>query len=130
LPAKTTTPKPSTARDKLAGLLKPLLPRGWAIVPYARNLDALSRTTVMLHATAIRPAPAAPQGAVEVDYVVSVITHLTEPTKASEALDENVLDLMHALDSADWLLIKEATPTEFQKQLAWDITITVITRKD
>lgn len=119
-----------TARDKLADLLKPLLPATWVIVPFARNLTRTDKTVVMLHATEIRPAPAAPMGAVEVDYVVSVTSFQTDSTEAQKELDDSVTDLTLALSGQSWVSFRTATPTTVSDYFAWDVNITVISRKE
>jgi hypothetical protein len=126
LPAKE--PKAKTTREQLAAELKPLLPRTWKIIPYARNLDDANQTRVMLHATDIHPAPA--MGALETDYTITVISPKADPTGAQTDLDDDVLNVLHALDGITWLMFRNASPTVVQDYLSWDINITVITRKD
>jgi hypothetical protein len=127
LPAKKAPP-PLTTREQLAAQLRPLLPKAWKLIPYSRNLDVLSQTAVMFHATAIRPT--AIQGVIEVDYTVSVISPKVDTDRAQTDLDDDVLEVIHALDTLDWLLFREATPTVVQDNLSWDITITVNTNKE
>lgn len=119
-----------TVRDKLAAQLKTRLPKGWVIVPFARNLDTVSKTTVMLHATEIRPSDAA-QGLLEVDFIVTVVSPLTDVTRAADDLDDQVLDLILDLQTdAPGLVFRNATPTLVQDYLAWDINTTIHARKD
>lgn len=128
MPVKRTPTKPQTTRQQLVSHVKPLLPRGWKIVPYSRNLDRLAQTTVMFHATEIRPGTS--QGTHEVDFVVSISSPKTDSTNAQIDLDDDVLALVHALDTLPWLMFRQATPTTVQDALSWDVTVTVITRKD
>jgi hypothetical protein len=119
-----------TTRDKLAAQLEERMPAEWVIVPFARNLDRPSKTTVMLHATEVRPSTAA-QGVVEVDFVVTVISPKTDVTNAQDDLDDQVLDLILTLrDSAPGLVFRSASPTLVQDVLAWDINTTIHARKD
>lgn len=118
-----------TTRDKLSAQLRERIPAGWVIVPFSRNLDSLSKTTVMLHATEIRTGPA--QGLLEVDYTVSVISPLTDVTAAQNQLDDDVLDVILDLqESAPGLVFKNASPSLVQDYLAWDINTTIHARKD
>jgi hypothetical protein len=119
-----------TARDALANLLGPLLPDSWVVAPYARTIERIDKTVVMLHATEIRPAPAAPGSSVEVDYVVSVTSPKTDETVAQTALDDDVTTLCLALGSTSWVIFRNATPTTVSSYFAWDVNITVISRKD
>ncbi|ROS57202.1 hypothetical protein [Frigoribacterium sp. PhB118] len=121
-------PVDQSTRQKLANALKPLLPKAWKIVPYSRNLDTIELTTVMLHATEIRPATSA-VGALETDFVISVISPKADPTSAQQDLDDDVLALVLDLYGMG-VIIRQATPTVVQDNLSWDITITVIARKD
>jgi hypothetical protein len=121
---------PDTARDNLAAQLKTRLPKGWVIVPFSRNLDTVSKTTVMLHATEIRPSVAA-QGLLEVDFIVTVVSPLTDVTSAADELDDQVLDLILDLQTdAPGLVFHNATPTLVQDYLAWDLNTTIHARKD
>jgi hypothetical protein len=122
--------KPRTSREQLVDLLRPLLPKTWKLVPFSRGLDTPSQVTVMVHATAIRDAPAAPQGALETEFTLSVIDPQTDPERAQGALDDEVLELIHALKAVPFLIWESAEPTLVQDSLSWDIKTTVITRKD
>lgn len=121
-------PADQSTREKLAATLAPLLPKAWKIVPYSRNLDTVELTTVMLHATEIRPATSA-SGALETDFVISIISPKADPTAAQQDLDDDVIALVLELFSMG-VIIRQATPTVVQNNLSWDVTITVIARKD
>lgn len=119
-----------STRDKLAKQLTERMPADWVVVPFTRNIDRPSKTTVMLHATEIRPASAA-QGLLEVDYIVTVISPKSDVTHAQADLDDQVLDLILTLrDSAPGLIFRSATPTLVQDLLSWDINTTIHARKD
>lgn len=119
-----------STREQLAEALKPLLPPDWRILPYSRNVDRLSQTTVMLHAAEIRPAPSAPGGAVETDFTITVMDPQTDAERAQGSLDDDVIELTLALGSIHWLVFRNAEPTKVQEYLSWDINTTTITRKD
>lgn len=120
----------NTTRDQLAAQLRERIPASWVIVPFSRNLDALAKTTVMLHATEIRPSSAA-QGVLEVDYTISVISPLADVTEAQAQLDDDVLALLLSLQSdAPGLVFKDAQPALVQNFLSWDISTTIHARKD
>lgn len=119
-----------TVREQLVEHLMPLLPATWVVVPYSRNLDSPSRPTLMVHATTIRRAPAAPQGALETEYTLTVIEPQADPTRAQGALDDELLQLITALEAIPYLMWDSAEPVLFQEFYAWDIKTTVITRKD
>ena len=123
--------KPQTTREQLVEALTPLLPKAWKVVPYSRNLDALSAPTVMVHLSNITRAPAAPQGALLSEFTVSVLDPQTDPERAQGALDDEVMDLIHAIDDLPgWIVWDSAEPTLVGDYLAWDLKTTVVSRKD
>ena len=119
-----------TTRDELAEQLLERLPADWVIVPFSRNLDTVSKTTVMLHATEIRPGTT--QGLLEVDYVITVISPKSDATNAQDDLDDQVLNVILPLrDSAPGLVFRNAVPsTTTGDNFAWDINTTIHARKD
>ncbi|MET4053588.1 hypothetical protein ABID81_002966 [Frigoribacterium sp. PvP054] len=118
-----------TTRQQLADALKPALPAAWVLVPYSRNLDVLSKVTVMLHASRIERAPAAPMGALVSQFTITVIDPQDDPTRAWGALDDEVMELIFALDElgVQWTA---AEPVLVQNNLGWEITIDIVSRKE
>lgn len=121
----------ASIRAQLAASLKPLLSTGWRIIDHQDNLDTFTSPVVMLKQQEIEPAPAAPAGAHIVTLVVTIADPKTDPGPAEDSLDENVDNLIHALDSIDYLNWTKATKVLFQdRYLAYDINLEVISRKE
>ena len=89
-----------TVRAQLEADLKPHLPRGWRLIPYATNLDVIDQHTVMTLQESIERVPEAPIGAVKVDFKVIIIEPKTDPKTAEDALDDAVTDLLLSLNKA------------------------------
>lgn len=114
-----------TIRSDLAAALQPSLPKAWRIVPHNTDLDVVDRTVVMLHQKSIERAPEAPAGALRVIFSVLVIQPKVEPGTADDSLDEDVADLLLALDktrAVTWQRADRATWADTNP--AWDITVT------
>ena len=112
----------------LAGMLRPLLPRAWRIVPSQTNLDTLSTTVVMLKQMSLERHPIVPQGAHLVSFVVTIISPLHDTEKAEDDLDDKVNALIHALDTLDieWTRAEKVLAGA---TLGYDITLTLTSRK-
>ncbi|TFC94572.1 hypothetical protein E3T28_14820 [Cryobacterium sinapicolor] len=119
-----------TARQQLEAELRKLVPKTWKIVAYQDGLDTLDKVTLMLKQSAIEKAPAAPQGAHIVSYVLTLIDPALDAQKAEIALDASVDDLLFKLDGIQWLTWSRAEKVQFSDtNMAYDVTVEVITRK-
>jgi len=114
--------------------LKPLLPRGWELVPYTRVLDAIEKPTVMVRLNSISRLPEAPMAAHITEYVVTIVNPAADPGQADAALDDDIADLLHALDQTrneHGLPVLRWTRAErviyAETYLAFDISVEVIT---
>lgn len=118
-------------RDYLEAQLKPLLPRTWKIVPVQRNLDALSRVTVMLKQQKISKEPSAPLSHHLLDFIVTVICPNTDVATAEVKLDDQVDDLIFAIDATKNVRWTDATKVVFgnAEYPAYDITVQVLSQK-
>lgn len=117
-------------RKALAALLRPKLPRAWKIIPYQTNIDTPDRVVVMLKLESIVRTPAAPLGAHDVKFVVTIVSPLTDVEKAEDALDAQVDALLHKLDELGiaWTI---AEKVKFDDQhLAFDISLTLTSTKE
>lgn len=86
-------------RARLVASLKAVCPTGWVFINSERNIDRFSRTTVLVRQRSIVRAAEAPQGAHMVAFVVTIIDPATALDAAETALDDEVDDLLHAIDS-------------------------------
>lgn len=114
--------------------LKPLLPRAWSLVPYTRVPDAINRTTVIVGLRSIERLPEAPMASHVTEYVVTIASPAADPAQADEDLDDDIADLLHALDMLRddsgrpilrWTRAERAVLSD--TYLAFDITVNVIT---
>ncbi|SEM73404.1 hypothetical protein [Cryobacterium luteum] len=116
-------------RHVLAELLKPLLPLAWRIVPYQVTLDSPATVVVMLKQTRIERTAAAPQGAHDIGFTVTISSPHDDFEKAEDALDDQVNTLIHALDGLGiaWTTAEKVLDGT---RLAYDITLTLISKKE
>jgi hypothetical protein len=118
-----------TAREQLVEALRPLLPPTWVVVPFSRNLDVISHPTVMVHASRIERSPAAPLSKHIVTFTVTVLDPQKDPTRGQGALDDEVNELIFALDQITFANFLSAEPSFVQDYLGWDVALEVITGK-
>lgn len=123
-----------TVRGWVEAQLKPLLPPTWRLVPYSRNVDELTRTTVMLRLQRVVKLPEAPSGAYQAEWTLSIIFPGQDVTRAQKMLDQQLFELLDAiLDlratglNIDW---SDAQSAVFDERYeAFDITIRTILEK-
>lgn len=117
----------TNARTYLAETLRPLLPKGWQIVPYADTVDALSRPVVMLQQKRITPSASAPLGRHSVEFSVILLTPGTNLDRIEDDLDEQVDLLLYALEDLPTLVWTSAERAVFDNAHGWEISITLDT---
>lgn len=83
----------------LAGL-KPALPKGWRLIPYGTDPGAIDRVTVLVWVESINREVNAPNTHRRVAYTLTVIEPKTEPGASDDALDNDLFDLLDALDES------------------------------
>lgn len=120
----------SAARQLLADKLTELLPTH-KIVRAQRNVDTISKPTVVIKQQSIIPAPAAPLSHYQVTFVVTIVSAHADIEKAEDDLDELVPDLIRKLDSIGWLLFESAEKASYaDSNLCYDLRIQTITAKE
>ncbi|SMQ73476.1 hypothetical protein [Agreia sp. VKM Ac-1783] len=119
----------STPRQTLATVLKPLIPTGWRIVPDERTTGISDQTKVTFKLTQITRNAAAPQAAHDIEFIVTITSPREDISKAEDELDDDVVTLLHALDTAGipWTV---ATKVLDKDRLGYDITLTLTSEKD
>jgi hypothetical protein len=119
-------------RQWVADQLKPFVePRGWLFVRYSTSLSKLSRPVAMLKLQALRRTPEAPGSGHTVEFVLTLIDPAIDPEKREDSLDENLIELVYALDTIPNVRWTNAQRVMFDdKNLAFDITLEVLTSKD
>ena len=119
-----------TARAQLAAAIAPLLPTDWQLIPYQDSLDTLSSVVVMLKLENIEKGPTAPIGSYLTNFTVTIADPSTDPEKAEDRLDGDVISLLAALDAINFTLWRTATKVMFNNNnLAYDIAVSVVTNK-
>lgn len=87
-------------REEIAALVGAGLDASVDVIPFARNIDPPSKSTVMVRIDAVRPSKAT--GALwEVDAALVLIAAKTAPGPADEELDALLQDVLYALDQQD-----------------------------
>lgn len=119
-----------TVRGWLEEQLVPLLPAKWRVIPYQRMPQTLDRPTVLFKQLSFTPLPEAPAGHLQVEVVITVADPHSDQDRAEDALDDEVLELVFALDSLNnltWSTAQKVLVNE--TYLGWDITCSTISAK-
>lgn len=120
-----------TLRAWFSAQIKPLLPTGWRYIPNQDTPATITVTTVVYKLLEIEPLPEAPIGANRNTIVLTVLSPHEDDVKAEDALDNEVIDLVTALDGhgqVSWSGAKKVRDPKTDR-LAWDVTVTVITTR-
>ncbi|NYE20514.1 hypothetical protein [Microbacterium immunditiarum] len=122
----------SSVRAQVAAMLAPFVSDEWTVKPHTvKQVDTLARPTLFIEHTGIDPLEVSPFGHVQSTVVVTVLSHLTDYSKAEDALDVPVLELITDLDTDDRLEFRNARKTSVHDTyLGWAIELTVITAKE
>ncbi|KRC60917.1 hypothetical protein ASE14_08125 [Agromyces sp. Root81] len=123
-----------TLRTKLTAAVKDALPAGWRFIPNQKTPEKITRVTVTLKHLRIKPLPEAPAAAFTNSVVLTIASPLTDDVKAENALDEDVLTLLHtiAANTAGWMQLDEAEKVRVRDgapYLGWDCKFDAITTK-
>jgi hypothetical protein len=122
----------ANVRTAVIDMLKPLLPKTWKLVPFETNLDELSPKTpvVVLKLQSIERHPSAPQGVRLVTYVLTIVEPKIEPGPADDALDDDLIRLLQAIDLLPGIQAGKATRVVSGDHPAYDIDLTFSTLKE
>lgn len=117
-------------RETLAAALKPILPKGWAIIDSGRSVDKLNKTTVQLFQRSIARLKAAPIGKHLVGFVVEITAPEQGVDRAEDRLDEEIDDLIHAFDELGigWTGAEKFAAKA--QRIGYQITLNVISSKE
>lgn len=114
-----------TAREQITEALTPLLPKAWRVVPYLDSVDQLSQVTVLIHATTIAPHPTTPHSFFELTFEATVLDPAKDSSRAWDALDDEVLETVAALDTIEGLRFVTAEAVVVSGAFGWNVTFTV-----
>jgi len=85
-------------REHIIAGLKPLLPKKWALQPFSGVPDNIAVPTVILSLQSYSRAAIAPRAARTASFVLTVLEPKIAPGPADDALDDDLLDLLNAID--------------------------------
>ncbi len=124
--------KQSTLRGQFSDAIKPLLPDGWRYIPNQNTPSTISVVTVVYKLLEIEKLAEAPIGNLRNTIVLTVLSPHEDDVKAEDALDNDVLAVLTALDGHPWIGWTSCRKVRDQKtdRLAWDISLTAITSKE
>lgn len=120
-----------TLRAWFTDQVRPNLPAGWRYIPNQNTPSTISVVTVVYKLLELEPLPEAPMGSIRNTIVLTVLSPHEDDVKAEDALDNDVIDLLTALDGHPTISWTRAHKVRDAKtdRLAWDIDLTVITSK-
>lgn len=116
-----------SVRDDLVSELRTAAGPGVHVIPWQDSADELDRITIMVKQVSLEPLPAAPAGALQVNYVVTIASASIDAQTAETELDEFVPALLADLAPLSWFAWTTATKVLFQStHLAYDVDAFVI----
>lgn len=124
-------PSDTTLRAWFSSQVKPLLPAGWRYIPNQDTPSTITVVTVVYKLLEIEPLPEAPIGANRNTIVLTVLSPHEDDVKAEDALDNEVIELVTALDghaNISWSHARKVRDPKSDR-LAWDIDVSVITTR-
>jgi len=120
-----------TVRQELADLLKPILPKGWVIVPNERAVEGTSHPVLRLSQQSLERHPQAPMGAHLVTFMATVIIPGADYVRSEDVLDDAVNAFLFAVDSLPGGSVAWGTADKkfFEDALGYEISLTVTVQK-
>ncbi|MDY0827545.1 hypothetical protein SK224_00225 [Microbacterium sp. BG28] len=120
----------SSSRDRLSGIITPLLPEAWRKVEKftVKNLGTLSGPRVFIDYTSISHE-GMPPGQLVDGFEVALISHLKDYAKAEDALDDAVRAFVRNLDVSNDIAWSTATKRAFgdADYLGWTVIVQLLT---
>jgi hypothetical protein len=115
-----------TVRSTVVGWLRDLLPSSWDVKAGQAMPGQLARPTLYVNYSGLEPLPAAPLGHVLVTMTLTVADHHADTKLSEDAVDEQVIDLILALDAHPKLAWTSASKlrVEGNDALGWTMTVT------
>lgn len=122
-------PNGSQVRPWLAWYLGTMVPSTWRIIPTFTEVETPSKVTVNITHTKIDPHPTVPHSDNLVNECkVRVVDPKRDNSKAEDALDGEVLELIYALKASERVAWQGAEKIKRDDTyLGWEITVQVIT---
>lgn len=124
-----------TAREEVTTLLETYLPPEVLVVPYARELDAVTKSTVLVRLDKVRPSTDA-NGWLTFEYALVLLASQTVAGPADDELEDLLLDVWFALEQASaagitWTDATRAVyPPDNPTNPAFEVPISVTIQKE
>ena len=121
-------PPTTGVRAWLEAHLQPLLPETWRIVPGISSVKTLLVPAVYFEFTEIQKAAEWPSGHARAVFDVIVIDPRTDLEQGEDGVDDEVVELILALDGhaqINWTVAKKESFAE--RYFGWRIAVTVLT---
>lgn len=124
-----------SAFQTVADAIEQLLPEGWNFTPFEPTSELPDVTTATLKIRNVSRLPAAPLGAYQVEWILTVTSPYPSRERADKELADDLIDFLTNLDtepSLSWIGWTSATKTvgDDLDRLAYDITLTTHTKKE
>lgn len=115
--------------------LEGIKPEGWKITAYEPLSELPDVTSLTMKVRSVRRLPAAPDGAYQVEWVLTVTSSVPSRETADPTLFDELIDFLIALDTEpdlSWLgwTGAEKTVGDDLERLAYDITLITHSSKD
>lgn len=116
-------------RRAFSTFLKPRLPPTWRYIPNQATPNVVTRPTLVYKHLGIEPGTSL--GSLSNDIILTLISPLGDDVKAENALDNEVLELCHALRGFTSVTFTGARKVrdDVTKTLGWDISVTASTQR-
>lgn len=120
----------STIRNWLAEQLAPLLPSGWKVAAGMGIPATIDRTWVAIKNLRIAPLAEAPTSHLNNFTTVTIASKFTDQAKATDVVDDQVLELVMDLLTIEGLTFIDANKVLVNDTyIGWDISLSIISRK-
>jgi hypothetical protein len=113
----------SSSRQRVADIIRPMLPEGWAITAQTvATIPTLSAPAVFIDYTSITH-DGMPAGSMVDGFEVALLSHLKDYGKAEDAIDPVVRSFVRALDASDEIAWSRSDKRNISDYLAWVVTV-------
>lgn len=115
----------SSSRERVVELITPMLPEAWRkniVWHTVKIIPALDGPAVFMDFTAMTHA-GMPEGAMVDEFEIALISHLTDYTKAEDALDPAVRALVRGIDASRQIAWSRSDKRNIGNYLAWVVAV-------
>lgn len=113
----------SSSRQRVADIIRPMLPEGWPIIAQTvGTIATLSAPAVFIDYTSITH-DGMPAGAMVDGFEVALLSHLKDYGKAEDVLDAVVRTFVRGLDASDQIAWGRAEKRNISDYLAWVVPV-------